>query len=81
MTSCGQLNHIFFEQYPNVSSLFLYMLVAIVASWFQLAFFISIVTVLTIRLSSTFDWIRPDVEPVNGKPSGEHLQSMEETEN
>lgn len=56
VTSCTQLNQFFFEQYPNVVSLFAYMLLAIVVSWFQLAFFIAIIAVLTIRLSSSFEW-------------------------
>ncbi|CAF1474930.1 unnamed protein product [Rotaria magnacalcarata] len=55
ITSCTQLNQIHFEQYPNVSLFFLYMLVAIIESWFQLAFFIGVITILTIRLSSLFE--------------------------
>ncbi|CAF3471328.1 unnamed protein product [Rotaria sp. Silwood1] len=56
ITSCSQLNQLFFEQYPNVSLFFIYMLVAIIQSWFQLSFFIGIITILTIRLTSLFDW-------------------------
>ncbi len=56
ITSCTQLNQLFFEQYPNVSSLFIYMLLSIIASWFQLAFFIGVISILTIRLGSSFDW-------------------------
>lgn len=56
ITSCTQLNQLFFEQYPNVSLFFLYMLLAIIASWCQLAFFIGVIAILTIRLGSSFDW-------------------------
>ncbi|CAF1184785.1 unnamed protein product [Rotaria sordida] len=56
ITSCTQLNQLFFEQYPNVSLFFIYMLIAIIQSWFQLAFFIGIITILIIRLSSLFDF-------------------------
>ncbi|CAF1357912.1 unnamed protein product [Rotaria magnacalcarata] len=54
--SCTQLNHLFFEQYPHVSSFFSYMLCAIISSWIQLTFFIGIITILTIRLGSSLDW-------------------------
>jgi len=54
--SCTQLNQLFFEQYPSVSYLFVYMLVSIIASWLQLIFFIGIIAILTIRLGSSFDW-------------------------
>jgi hypothetical protein len=32
------------------------MLLGIIASWFQLAFFIGVISILTIRLGSSFDW-------------------------
>jgi hypothetical protein len=56
ITSCTQLNQILVEKYPNVSLFFVYMLLAIIASWFQLAFFIGVIAILTIRLGSSFDW-------------------------
>lgn len=56
LNSCTQLNQVFFEQYPSVSYLFIYMLVSIIASWLQLIFFIGIIAILTIRLGSSFDW-------------------------
>lgn len=55
LTSCRQLNDLYFEQYPHVSSLFFYMLVAIIFSWIQLIFFIGIIAILTIRLGSSID--------------------------
>ena len=76
--SCTQLNHMFFEQYPNVSSLFTLMMAAVVASWFQLTFFIAIITVLTIRLSSSFDWTQSQ-EGVGKRPRKSVVQSMEQT--
>lgn len=56
ITSCTQLNEIFFEDYPTVSFFFIYMLLTIIASWFQLIFFIGVIAILTIRLGSSFDW-------------------------
>ena len=38
LRSCRQLNDLYFEQYPNVSSLFFYMLIAIIFSWIQLIY-------------------------------------------
>ncbi|CAF2514220.1 unnamed protein product [Rotaria sp. Silwood2] len=67
ITSCTQLNQLFFEQYPNVSLFFVYMLVAIIISWFQLAFFIGIITILTIRLSSLLEW-SSDNKQINENP-------------
>ncbi len=55
ITSCTQLNQLSFEDYPHVSYFFIYMLLAIIGSWFQLAFFIGIIAILTIRLGSSFD--------------------------
>ncbi|CAF1575401.1 unnamed protein product [Adineta ricciae] len=81
ITSCSQLNHIFFEQYPNASSIFAYMLFAIIASWFQLVFFIGIITILTIRLGTSFDWSSRDEDHINEKPKNNLMQSMEQTEN
>ena len=56
ISSCAQINEVFFEQYPTVSFFFVYMLVAIIGSWFQLVFFIGVIAILTIRLGSSFDW-------------------------
>jgi hypothetical protein len=53
IVSCTQLNQLFFEQYPHVSFLFVYMLIAIVASWLEWFFFIVIIAILTIRLGSS----------------------------
>jgi hypothetical protein len=77
ITSCTQLNQLFFEQYPNVSFFFIYMLVAIIASWFQLAFFIGVIANLTIRLGSSFDWSSNDDEEINEKPISTIKQSIE----
>ncbi|CAF1398234.1 unnamed protein product [Adineta steineri] len=79
INTCTQLNNLYFEQYPNVSSFFMYMLVAIISSWFQLAFFIGIITILTIRLGSSFDRSNNDDNKLNGKPNNNLLQSMEQT--
>jgi hypothetical protein len=56
------------------------MLLAIISSWLQLAFFIGIITVLTIRLGSTFDWNNNNNHDneINEKPI--IMQSMEQTE-
>ena len=56
ISSCAQINEVFFEKYPTVSFFFIYMLVAIIGSWFQLVFFIGVIGILTIRLGSSFDW-------------------------
>jgi hypothetical protein len=53
--SCTQLNQLFFEDYPNVLYFFIYMLIAIISAWFQLVFFIGVISILTIRLSSSYD--------------------------
>jgi len=79
VTSCTQLNQLYFEQYPNVSSFFIYMLLAIILSWLQLAFFIGIITVLTIRLGSSFDWNNNNDNEINEKPINIIMQSMEQT--
>jgi hypothetical protein len=55
------------------------MLLAIIFSWFQLAFFIGIITVLTIRLGSSFHWDNNDDNPINAKPMNIIMQSMEQT--
>lgn len=68
ITSCTQLNQLFFEQYPNVSLFFIYMLLAIIASWFQLAFFIGVIAILTIRLGSSFDWSNNSNKQIDEKP-------------
>lgn len=47
---CSQLNQMTFEQFPSVSQLFFYMFIGIIASWFELVFFIGIVGILVIRL-------------------------------
>ncbi|UJR08819.1 hypothetical protein I4U23_013074 [Adineta vaga] len=77
ITSCIQLNQIFFEQYPNVSSFFIYMLIAIIGSWFQLAFFIGVIAILLIRLGSSFDWGNHHDKQMNGKPMNIVMQSIE----
>jgi hypothetical protein len=77
ITSCTQLNQLFFEQYPNVSLLFIYMLLAIIASWFQLAFFIGVIAILTIRLSSSFDWSSNDNTQIDEKSISTIKQSVE----
>jgi hypothetical protein len=74
--SCTQLNQLFFENYPNVSAFFIYMLLAIIASWFQLAFFIGIITILTIRLGSSFDW---NDKQIDDKPVTMIMQTLEQT--
>ncbi|CAF0971616.1 unnamed protein product [Rotaria sordida] len=80
ITSCTQLNQLVFEQYPNVSSLFSYMLLAIIASWLQLAFFIGIITILTIRLGSSFDWSNDNNSNEKNKKSNNiMMQSIEQT--
>lgn len=56
INSCTQLNQIFFEDYPTISFFFIYMLLTIIASWFQLTFFIGVIAILTIRLGSSLDW-------------------------
>ncbi|CAF0777264.1 unnamed protein product [Rotaria sp. Silwood1] len=79
VTSCTQLNQLVFEQYPNVSSFFSYMLLSIIASWVQLAFFIGIITILTIRLGSSFDWSNNNSNEKNKKSSNIIMQSIEQT--
>ncbi|CAF0897254.1 unnamed protein product [Adineta ricciae] len=80
ITSCVQLNQIVFEQYPNVSSLFIYMLIAIVGSWFQLAFFIGVVAILVIRLGSSFDWSKHHDTDGNVKPINIIMKPIEKAE-
>ncbi|CAF0842010.1 unnamed protein product [Adineta steineri] len=76
--SCTLLNRIFFEQYPNVSSFFIYMLIAIIGSWIQLAFFIGVIAILLIRLGSSFDWSNNNNNKhLNGKPINIIMQSIE----
>jgi hypothetical protein len=53
------------------------MLIAIISSWLQLAFFIGIITVLTIRLGSSFDWNNNNDNEMIEKPI--RMQSMEQT--
>ena len=81
ITSCAQLNQFYFEQYPNIVSLFVYMLLAIIVSWFQLAFFIGIIAILTIRLSSSFDWNghADDHDGNNEMTEKPTMKSMEQT--
>ncbi len=80
MKSCTQLNDLYFEQYPNVSSLFIYMLIAIIASWIQLIIFIGIITILTIRLGSSFDWSNDNSDDrTEEKPIHIVLQSIKQT--
>ncbi|UJR37416.1 hypothetical protein I4U23_030120 [Adineta vaga] len=81
ITSCGQLNHISFEQYPNASSIYVYMILAIVSSWIQLVFFIGIITILTIRLGTSFDWSNHDEHRINEKSKNNLMKSMEQIEN
>jgi hypothetical protein len=77
ITSCTQINQLFFEQYPNVSMFFLYMLLAIIASWLQLAFFIGVIAILTIRLGSSFDWSSDNSKQMKEKPISIIMQSIE----
>jgi hypothetical protein len=44
------------------------MLLAIIISWFQLAFFIGVIAILTIRLGSSFDWSSNGEKQINEKP-------------
>ena len=74
--SCTQLNDLYFEQYPNVSFFFSYILVAILASWIELITFIGIITILTIRLSSSLVWTE---QRVDDKSLEDVLQSTEQT--
>jgi hypothetical protein len=77
ITSCTQLNQLFFEQYPNVSMYFLYMLLAIIGSWLQLTLFIGVIAILTIRLGSSFDWSNDNDKQINEKPI--MMQNIEKT--
>ncbi len=80
MTSCTQLNDLFFEQYPNISSFFIYILVSIISSWFQLIFFIGIITILTIRLGSSIDLNDNNNDNrIDEKSVNIVMQSMEQT--
>jgi hypothetical protein len=62
ITSCTQINQLFFEDYPHVSYFFIYMLIGIIGAWFQLIFFIGVVAILTIRLGSSFDIINKTID-------------------
>jgi hypothetical protein len=80
VTSCTQLNDLFFEQYPNISSFFIYILVSIISSWFQLIFFIGIITILTIRLGSSIDLNDNNNDNrIDEKSVNIVMQSMEQT--
>ena len=80
ITSCTQLNQIVFEQYPNVSSLFIYILISIIGSWCQLAFFIGVVAILLIRLGSSFDWSKHHDTDDNVKPINMIMKPIEKAE-
>ncbi|CAF0784020.1 unnamed protein product [Didymodactylos carnosus] len=47
------INLMYFEQYPTVSYVYTYMVIAIVFAWFQVIFFIGSITILIIRLGTT----------------------------
>jgi hypothetical protein len=57
------------------------MLIAIIASWFQLIFFIGIITVLTIRLGSSIDSKNNNDNKIDEKSINIVMKSMEQTEN
>jgi hypothetical protein len=77
--SCSQLNDLYFEQYPDVSSLFSYMLIGIISSWIQLIIFIGIITILTIRLGSSFDWSDNNDNRMDQQSINIVLQSIKQT--
>lgn len=78
------MNDFYFEQYPTVSFLFTYTLLAIILSWIQLIFFIGIITILTIRLGSPVDLSNNhnnnnNNNKIDGKSVKIDLKSMEQT--
>ena len=58
---------------------FLYMLLAIIGSWLQLALFIGVIAILTIRLGSSFDWNNDNNKQINENPISIMMQSFEKT--
>ncbi len=53
------------------------MLLAIVGSWIQLALFIGVITILIIRLGSSFDWSSNNNKQANEKSISTIIQSIE----
>jgi len=55
------------------------MLIGIISSWIQLIIFIGIITILTIRLGSSFDWSDNNDNRIDQQSINIVLQSIKQT--